>query len=104
MRRPQMKACTQIFRVIRYVRRGHGKSSVPPGPYSMERFGKDVLAILNDLNIAKTHWCGLSMGGMVGQWLGANPPERFDPLILSNTPCSYPPPPHWLTPTNTHNA
>ena len=67
-----------IFRVIRYDRRGHGKSGVPPGPYSMERFGRDVLAILDDLNIEKAHWCGLSMGGMVGQWLGANAPERFE--------------------------
>ena len=63
---PQMKALGQVFRVIRYDRRGHGKSSVPPGPYSMERFGRDVLAILDDLNIDKAHWCGLSMGGMVG--------------------------------------
>src|ERR1700750_189879 len=47
---PQMKALTQEFRVIRYDRRGHGKSQVPPGPYSMERFGRDVLAILDDLN------------------------------------------------------
>ena len=52
---PQMKALTQIFRVIRYDRRGHGKSSVPPGPYSMERFGRDVLAILDDLNIDRVH-------------------------------------------------
>ena len=78
---PQMKALTQVFRVIRYDRRGHGKSQVPDGPYSMERFGKDVLAILDDLNIDKVHWCGLSMGGMVGQWLGANAPERFIKLI-----------------------
>ena len=75
---PQMKALTQVFRVIRYDRRGHGKSSVPPGPYSMERFGRDALAILDDLNIARTHWCGLSMGGMVGQWLGANAPEHSE--------------------------
>ncbi len=59
---PQMKALTQLFRVIRYDRRGHGKSSVPPGPYSMERFGRDVLAILDDLNIEKVHWCGLVDG------------------------------------------
>jgi len=82
---PQMEALTQMFRVIRYDRRGHGKSSVPPGPYSMERFGRDVLAILDDLNIEKVHWCGLSMGGMVGQWLGANAPQRVNKLILSNT-------------------
>src|SRR6202171_4311248 len=96
MWQPQMKALTQLFRVIRYDRRGHGKSSVPPGPYSMERFGRDVLAILDDLNIEKTHWCGLSMGGMVGQWLGANASERFGKIILSNTACYYPDPTNWL--------
>ena len=92
---PQMKALTQLFRVIRYDRRGHGKSGVPPGPYSMERFGRDVLAILDDLNIEKAHWCGLSMGGMVGQWLGANAPERFGKIILANTACHYPDPTNW---------
>jgi 3-oxoadipate enol-lactonase len=93
---PQMAALTKQFRVVRYDRRGHGKSSVPPGPYSMQRFGKDVLAILDDLNIERVHWCGLSMGGMVGQWLGANAPERFDRIILSNTACYYPDPTNWL--------
>ncbi|OPY93925.1 3-oxoadipate enol-lactonase [Bradyrhizobium sacchari] len=93
---PQMKALTQVFRVIRYDRRGHGKSNVPPGPYTMERFGRDVLAILDDLNIEKVHWCGLSMGGMVGQWLGANAPERFGKLILANTSCYYAEPTKWL--------
>jgi len=92
---PQMKALTQVFRVVRYDRRGHGKSQVPDGPYSMERFGKDVLAILDDLNIEKTHWCGLSMGGMVGQWLGANAPERMGKIILANTTCYYPDPTNW---------
>jgi 3-oxoadipate enol-lactonase len=93
---PQMANLTKLFRVIRYDRRGHGKSGVPPGPYSMERFGRDVLAILDDLNIDRVHWCGLSMGGMVGQWLGANAPTRFDKLILSNTSCYYPDPTNWL--------
>ena len=92
---PQMKALTQLFRVIRYDRRGHGKSNVPPGPSSLERFGRDVLAILDDLNIAKAHWCGLSMGGMVGQWLGANAPERFGKIVLANTTCHYPDPTRW---------
>ena len=92
---PQMAALSKLFRIVRYDRRGHGKSGVPPGPYSMERFGRDVLAILDDLNIAKVHWCGLSMGGMVGQWLGANAPERFDRIILANTSCYYPDPTNW---------
>jgi len=92
---PQMSALVREFRVIRYDRRGHGKSQVPPGPYSMERFGRDVLAILDALRIEKTHWCGLSMGGMVGQWLGANAPGRFDRIILANTSCYYPDPTNW---------
>jgi len=96
MWQPQMKALTQLFRVIRYDRRGHGKSGVPPGPYSMDRFGRDVLAILDDLHIDRVHWCGLSMGGMVGQWLGANAPERLGKLILANTTCHYPDPTNWL--------
>ena len=91
---PQMPALTKLFRVIRYDRRGHGKSGMN-GPTSMERYGKDVLAILDDLNIDKVHWCGLSMGGMVGQWLGANAPERFNKIILANTSCYYPDPTNW---------
>jgi len=58
---------------------------VPKGPYTMERLGRDVLAVLDGLKLNKVNWCGLSMGGMEGMWLGANAPERFDRLILSNT-------------------
>ena len=72
------------FRLIRYDRRGHGQSGVPQGPYTMKRLGRDVLAVLDALTVKKTNWCGLSMGGMVGQWLGANAPDRVDKLILSN--------------------
>jgi 3-oxoadipate enol-lactonase len=55
----------------------------------MERLGRDVIAILDALNIRKVNWCGLSMGGMVGQWLGAKAPERVEKLVLSNTNCYY---------------
>ena len=92
---PQLAALADHFRVVRYDRRGHGKSGTA-GPYSFERFGRDVLAILDALNIRKAHWCGLSMGGMVGQWLGANAPERFGKLILANTSCYYAEPTKWL--------
>ena len=92
---PQMETLTKLFRVVRYDRRGHGKSGAPGGPTSIERYGRDALAILDDLNIGKVHWCGLSMGGMVGQWLGANAPERFNRIILSNTSCYYPDPTNW---------
>jgi 3-oxoadipate enol-lactonase len=77
------------FRLIRYDRRGHGRSGVPQGPYSMERFGRDVLSVLDALGVKKTHWCGLSMGGMVGQWLGANAPDRVEKLVLANTNYYY---------------
>ena len=83
----QVKPFTQHFRLLRYDRRGHGQSGVPKGPYSMDQFGRDVLAVLDALKIKTVNWCGLSMGGMVGQWLGANAPERIDKLILSNTSC-----------------
>jgi len=81
----QMPEFTRHFRVIRYDRRGHGKSGVPEGPYTMERLGRDVLAVLDALKIDKINWCGLSMGGMVGMWLGANAGNRLNKLILSNT-------------------
>src|SRR5260370_133487 len=51
----------------------------------MERLGRDVLAVLDALNLSRINWCGLSMGGMVGQWLGANAPERIERLVLTNT-------------------
>lgn len=86
---PQVPGLSQHFRVVRYDRRGHGRSGAPAGPYAMEMLGRDVLAIMDGLGIEKANWCGLSMGGMVGQWLGANAPERFDKLVLSNTASYY---------------
>jgi 3-oxoadipate enol-lactonase len=86
----QMPAFTQHFRVVRYDRRGHGQSDAPKGPYTMEMLGRDVLAIMDALKIKKASWCGLSMGGMVGMWLGANAPERFERMVFSNTGAYYP--------------
>src|SRR6476469_6102214 len=80
-----MPALTQHFKVVRYDRRGHGKSGVPAGPYTMEMLGRDALAVLDAAKVEKTNWCGLSIGGMVGMWLGANAPQRVNRLILSNT-------------------
>ncbi len=76
---------TKHFRLVRFDRRGHGKSGLPKGPYSMEMLGRDVLAIMDALGVKKANWCGLSMGGMEGMWLGANAPERFERMVLSNT-------------------
>src|ERR1700720_2989645 len=86
----------QHFRLVRYDRRGHGRSGVPKGPYTRERLGRDVLAVLDAVGLSRINWCGLSMGGMVGQWLGANAPERIGRIILSNTACYYPDPTNWL--------
>ncbi len=77
------------FRLVRYDRRGHGKSGAPAGPYSFDRFGRDILTILDALEIDKANWCGLSMGGMDGQWLGANAPDRVEKLVLANTNFYY---------------
>ena len=85
---PQLAALGDHFRIVRYDRRGHGRSGTG-GPYSFERFGRDVLAIMDALNIRTAHWCGLSMGGMVGQWLGANAADRFDKIVLANTTCHF---------------
>ncbi len=86
----QVKPLTQYFRLVRYDRRGHGQSGAPKGPYTMERLGRDVLAVIDGLAIKKVNWCGLSMGGMVGMWLGANAADRIDKLILSNTSAWFP--------------
>lgn len=81
----QIAALTRHFRVLRYDTRGHGKSLVTPGPYSIEQLGKDVLALLDALNVDRAHFCGLSMGGLIGQWLGINAGERLQRLVVCNT-------------------
>ena len=81
----QVAPFTKAFRLVRYDRRGHGQSGVPNGPYTMERLGRNALAIMDGLGIDKASWCGLSMGGMEGMWLGANAGDRFERLVLCNT-------------------
>lgn len=73
------------IRVLRYDTRGHGQTPASTGPVSMYELGRDVVGLLNELNIPKVHFCGLSMGGLIGQWLAIHQPERIDKLILSNT-------------------
>ena len=82
---PQMPMLVERFRVIRYDTRGHGASSVPDGPYTIDQLGHDVLALLDHLGIDRAHFCGLSMGGMTGLWLAAHAPSRIDRLVLANT-------------------
>jgi 3-oxoadipate enol-lactonase len=81
----QIPELSRHFRVIRYDTRGHGASDVPPGAYSIDRLGRDVLELMDALNIERAHFLGLSLGGFIGQWLGIHAPERIDRLILSNT-------------------
>ena len=73
------------FCVVRYDLRGHGASGVTFGDYSIERLSRDALALLDALGLKHVAWCGLSLGGMIGQWIGANAPERLTHLVLANT-------------------
>src|SRR5713101_360975 len=82
---PQVPELRKKFRVLRYDTRGHGQSSLTPGPYSIKQLGKDVVALLDALDLDRVHFCGLSMGGMIGMWLGVNAGERLNRLVLCNT-------------------
>jgi 3-oxoadipate enol-lactonase len=91
----QVPALTRTHRVIRFDHRGHGRSPLPPGPYAMDDLGGDVVALLDRLGLQRVTYVGLSLGGMVGQWLAINAPERVDRLILISTSARMPPPESW---------
>ena len=82
---PQGVALSRRFRVLRYDTRGHGDSAVPAGPYTIEALGSDVLELLDTLKIERIHFCGLSMGGLIGLWLGIHAAGRLDRLVVCNT-------------------
>lgn len=86
----QLDEFTKDFRMIRYDSRGHGKSGVTEGAYSIEQLSKDALGLLDHLEVEKAYYCGLSKGGMIGQWLAANAPERFHRLAVCNTSAYMP--------------
>jgi 3-oxoadipate enol-lactonase len=92
---PQLPALLASFRVLRYDARGHGRSSVPAGPYTIAQMGVDVLALLRHLDARRVHFCGLSMGGMVGMWLGVHAPALVDRLVLCNTAARIGPADAW---------
>lgn len=73
------------FRILRYDTRGHGGSEITPEPYSIALLGQDVIDLLDELKIDEAYFCGLSMGGLIGQWLGIHYPNRIKKLIVSNT-------------------
>ena len=86
---PQLPDFIQHFQVLRYDTRGHGASDVPPGDYTLEQLGSDALGLLDALNISRFAFCGLSMGGAVGQWLAVNAPQRMTALVLANTSARF---------------
>lgn len=92
---PQLAAWAKDFRVLRYDQRGHGASSAPSGAYSLDRLGRDVVELLDALELGPVHFCGLSLGGMVGQWLGVREPHRLRRLVLANTSSFMGPPANW---------
>ena len=73
------------FQLLRYDTRGHGKSMKPRGPYTLQQLGTDVLHLLDHLGIEQAAFCGISMGGLTGQWLGVNAADRLSHLIIANT-------------------
>ena len=73
------------FRVLRYDTRGHGASDAPRGEYTIELLARDVLAIADALAIERFAFCGLSLGGMIAQWLAAFAPDRLTHVVLANT-------------------
>ena len=94
---PQIPHFLDYFRVLRYDTRGHGASDAPGGDYSIELLARDVLELTRALGIGKFAFCGLSLGGMTGQWLAAHAPERLSALILANTSALMAPKSNWDT-------
>jgi 3-oxoadipate enol-lactonase len=82
---PQMPELLQHFQVLRYDTRGHGASAVPAEDYTLNQLVQDILALADKLNLAKFAFCGISMGGAVGQWLAINTPQHLTKLVLANT-------------------
>ncbi|MBB6170916.1 3-oxoadipate enol-lactonase [Nocardiopsis mwathae] len=92
---PQVAALAERFRVVRYDIRGHGRSPVPDGPYSMADLGGDVLRLLDRLGADRACFAGLSIGGMTGLWLAAHAPERVDRLAVLCTSALLGPADSW---------
>ena len=82
---PQIPLFSRALRVVRYDCRGHGASEAPPGEYTIEQFGHDLLALLDALQIRQAHVCGLSLGGMVALWLASRYPDRVARAVFADT-------------------
>jgi 3-oxoadipate enol-lactonase len=81
----QIASLIERYRVLLYDNRGHGQSDVPPAPYTLERIATDARELIAELDLGPVLWCGLSLGGMVGMWLGANAPHTLKRAVLANT-------------------
>ncbi len=92
---PQVDVFSEKYRLIRYDSRGHGGSPVTPGPYSFADLGQDVLAVLDALGIARTAFCGISMGGHTGLWLGIHAASRFSAIAVCNSAARIGTPQGW---------
>jgi 3-oxoadipate enol-lactonase len=91
----QLDAFSRHFRILRYDTRGHGQSGVTPGPYNIEQLSWDVIRLLDLLQLDHVYFCGLSLGGTTGMFLGANTPQRFQKLALCNTAAKFGPADPW---------
>lgn len=91
----QSKRLKSQFRILRYDQRGHGASDVPGETYSLDQLGHDVVDLVGHLGINRLSFCGISMGGLTGQWLGVNTPELIQSLVLADTSAHFPPAQMW---------
>jgi len=89
-------ALVQRYRILRYDHRGHGRSPVPAGPYTVEELAEDVLQLIDELGLERVSFCGLSLGGAVGMALALRVPERLERLVLCCTSAQFAPPEKWL--------
>ena len=94
---PQVEGLLPYFQILRYDTRGHGASEVPAGEYSVEMLGKDILALADKLEISQFAFCGLSLGGAIGQWVAVHAPRRVTHLVLANTSPQFIPRANWET-------
>ena len=81
----QADALASRLFVVRIDTRGHGQSGTGDAPFGIDRLGLDVIALLDHLQVERAAFCGISMGGLVGQWLGIHQPQRLNALVLANT-------------------
>lgn len=92
---PQVRDFSKYFRLLRYDIRGSGDSTITAGPDSIAQLSWDVVRLLDVLSLDQVHFCGLSMGGMTGMFLGANAPKRFHKIVLCNTAAQFGTPASW---------